>query len=177
VDIEKNDKIAAFSNALKATGANLKLVDIAKIHVTLKFLGETKDEHMPKIKEIMAEGVKNIAPFEIELRGTGSFPSLKYIKVVWVGARNAERLADIASYLNDELQTLGYKKEKRGFSTHITLARVKSARNLGPVQALLKERREDLFGTQAVDRIILKKSVLTPKGPIYSVVEEVKLGE
>jgi 2'-5' RNA ligase len=177
VDIDENEAMKAFSSKIKATGANLKLVDMANIHLTLKFLGNTRDEHVPRIREILAECARNISPFEIELAGTGAFPSLNRIKVVWVGMRNAEKLGQIASYLEDELSSLGYKREKREFSPHVTIARVKDARNVDYLKRFLKENREEFFGKQKIDRIRLKKSELTPRGPIYSVVEEVLFQE
>jgi len=175
--VEKSAKMETFASDLKDTGAHLKLVNLASIHITLKFLGDTRDEHVSRIKEIMKEGARNIEPFKIELLGTGAFPNMNRIRVVWIGTKNAEKLGNMASYLEDELEPLGYRKEKRGFSSHITVARIKSAKNIEPVRALLKERRDELFGEQLIDRIILKKSELTPKGPIYTVVEEAMFGK
>ncbi|MCK5548636.1 MAG: RNA 2',3'-cyclic phosphodiesterase [Thermoplasmata archaeon] len=172
VDIESNDRLDSFSAGLGGTGANLKLVDLSKVHITLKFLGNTREDHVPRIKEILIEGVKGIEPFDIELVGTGAFPNLNRMRVVWVGTRNAERLGKIASYLEDELESLGYGKERRGFSPHLTIARVRGGGNLDAVKGLVKENGDEVFGRQLVDRIVLKKSDLTPKGPIYTVVEE-----
>ncbi len=177
VDVEENDKLESFSSRLKSSGADLKLVNLANIHITLKFLGDTREEQTSKIRDIISEGVRDVEPFKIELVGAGAFPNMNYIKVVWVGAKGAEKLADVASYLEDELEPLGYRKEKRRFSSHLTIARARSARNLEAVKRLLEEKQDEFFGEQLVDRITLKKSELTPKGPIYTVVEEVRFGE
>jgi 2'-5' RNA ligase len=177
VDIAGNEKLQAFSDSLRSTGAHLKLVDVANIHVTLKFLGDTREDCVPKIKEILVEGLKNIKPFSIELVGAGAFPNIKRIQVIWVGTRNAEILGKVAEYLEDELELLGYRKEKRRFSPHITIARVKSARNLTAVQSILSEKRDEHFGEQLIDSVKLKQSVLMPKGPLYSVVEKVELAK
>jgi 2'-5' RNA ligase len=177
VDIERNEGVESLQAGLRKTGANLKLVDLNNIHLTLKFLGNTDEALVPKIKNIMEEGVANMAPFELELRGVGAFPNVNRMQVLWVGTRNAEGLGDLASYLQDELDQLGFKKEKRRFSPHITLARVRSGRNLDAVRAVLGEYTEERFGVQTIDRIRLKKSDLRPSGPIYTVVEEAHFGK
>ena len=176
MDIANNPRIEGFASQLNSCGAHLKFVDLSHIHMTLKFLGDTKEEHVPKIRAVLEEGLKNMEPFKIELRGCGAFPSLNYIQVIWIGALNAEMLGKIAFYLEDELEPLGYRREKRGFSPHITIARVKSARNMEQVKKLLREKCEESFGEQIIDSVKLKKSELTPRGPIYTTVEEVKLG-
>jgi 2'-5' RNA ligase len=177
VDIDRNEMVENLQAGLRKTGANLKLVNLDNIHLTLKFLGNTSEALVPKIKEIMEEGARNIAPFELELIGVGAFPNMNRIQVVWVGTRCGEGLVDLAAYLEDELHQLGFKKEKRKFSPHITLARVKSARNLDSLRGVLKEHAEERFGVQRIDRIRLKRSELRPSGPIYSVVEEACFGK
>ena len=177
VDIENNEMVDSLQAGLRNTGAHLKLVDLTNIHITLKFLCNTSEALVPRIKNIMEEGVANMAPFELELKGVGAFPNMNRMQVLWVGARGAESLVDLASYLEDELHELGFKKEKRRFSPHITLARVRSARNLDSVRGVLGEHAEEIFGVQTVDRIRLKKSDLRPSGPIYTVVEEVLFGK
>jgi 2'-5' RNA ligase len=168
VDIEMNEGFERLQAGLRKTGANLKLVDLKNIHLTLKFLGNTDETLVPRIKNIMEEGVANMAPFEMELKGVGAFPNMNRIQVLWVGTRNAEGLGSLAS---------GFKKEKRRFSPHITLARVRSGRNLDAVRGVLGEYTEEGFGVQTIDRIRLKKSDLKPSGPIYSVVEEACFGK
>jgi 2'-5' RNA ligase len=177
VDIDNNDRMESLQASLRKTGANLKLVNLTNIHLTLKFLGNTDEALVPRIKNIMEEGVAGMAPFELELKGVGAFPNMNRMQVLWVGTRNAEGLGNLASYLEDELHQLGFKKEKRRFSPHLTLARVRSGRNLDAVRGVLGEYTAELFGAQKIDRIRLKKSDLRPSGPIYTVVEEACFGK
>lgn len=114
-------------------------------------------------------------PFLIEFRGTGAFPGLKHMRVVWVGVRNAEKLVSIAEYLNDELAELGFKKEKRRFSPHLTLARVKGGKNKERLAEVVKGFENEDFGGLEVGGIRLKKSVLGPKGPTYSTLHEAEM--
>lgn len=176
VDLNKHPKLLEFSNSLKETHAPLKMVEVENIHLTMKFLGDVDDMLVDKITGIMENAVENVKPFTARFEGTGAFPNTNYMKVIWIGTKNAEPLINIAEFLDEELHSIGFKKEKRGFSPHITLARVKGRRNKEKIQQLLKENKNTIFGEQLVDNIRLRKSVLGPKGPTYSTVKEIKFG-
>ncbi|PIV70270.1 MAG: RNA 2',3'-cyclic phosphodiesterase [Euryarchaeota archaeon CG01_land_8_20_14_3_00_38_12] len=158
---------------LKNTDADLKLVEPENIHLTLKFLGEIDEKMVDEIAGVMEKSVKEVSPFRIKLRGVGVFPSMDYMRVLWVGLKDAEKLGIIAERLENGLSNLGFKKEKRRFSPHVTIGRVKSSRNKDELQNFLNENTKKDFGEFDVKCIRLKKSVLTPKGPEYSTVKEV----
>jgi len=160
---------------LRTSGADLKLVETKNLHLTLRFLGDTEESRVPDIRKAMDESVQGVAPFELRFRGLGVFPDPNYIKVVWIGLDGAEPMALIAGRLDEALAKSGFGKEGR-FSPHLTVARVKSPRNRDRLTGLLNERRSDDFGKMTVDRIALKKSVLSSAGPTYTTVEEVMLG-
>ena len=174
VDVEASDKLWEFEERIRNCNASLKMVDMGNIHLTLKFLGETDEGLVDSIAEIMALSVEGIEPFTMGLRGTGAFPNENYMKVVWVGLENTEALATIARTLERELSKLGFKREKRGFRPHITVARVKGPKNKSRLAGVLREYRDDVFGSQTVECIRLKKSVLSREGPTYTTVKEVK---
>jgi 2'-5' RNA ligase len=175
VDLPELDAIKALAEELRRTGAALKLVDPARIHLTLKFLGPTEESLVPKIVEVMRQSVAGVRPFTVRLVGTGAFPNLNRINVLWVGMEGADPLVEIARRLEAGTETLGYPKEGRDFSPHVTIARVKDRRGLDAVRRVLEAHARDAFGQVLVDRIRLKKSILTPTGPVYSTVEEVPL--
>lgn len=174
VDVEVEPKFEEFWSRLKGSNAQLKLVDLENIHLTLKFLGDTDEALTEGIVGAMTLSVEGVEPFTMELKGTGAFPNLNYMKVIWVGLENADALVTIAKKLDSELTKLGFKREKRGFRPHITLARVKGARNKKILAQILKENETESFGSQNVDCIRLKKSVLSREGPTYTTVKEVK---
>jgi 2'-5' RNA ligase len=136
------------------------------MHVTLKFLGEVEEKKAEEIRKAL-KSVK-MAGFVIDLEGIGTYPpDGERINVVWVGCRGP--IAELASKIEQSLEPLGFAPDKRGFSSHITLARVQRK------PEALKERIEKLkntkIGVQRIDSFVLKSSVLTPKGPIYQDVE------
>jgi 2'-5' RNA ligase len=175
IDIGSFPKIVQFENEIKNTGANIKLVEPENIHITLKFLGDTNDEHIDRIGEIINNAVKETDSFEIQLKGTGIFPNENYIKVIWIGIKNGEQIRKIAKKIDEQISELGFEREKREFSAHLTIARVKSAKNKEKILQIIEKYRDIEFCSFKVDSIKLKKSELTPKGPIYSTLKEVKL--
>jgi len=157
---------------LVETGADLKLVKPKNIHMTMRFLGNIT----PPLIDLIYEAMQKVSfsPFDVEIRGLGAFPSLRYARVVWAGIRRGvEQLSDIFSQLEPELRKLGFKPDPKGFSPHLTLARVKSARNKAELIRCIKESADYEFGIVKAECLRLKRSVLTPKGPIYSTLKEV----
>ncbi len=175
VDLPVLESLKAFTEELRRTGASLKVVDVSQVHLTVKFLGDTEEALVPRIGDAMRASVAGIRPFTVRLAGTGAFPNLRRMNVVWVGMEGAEPLAEISRRLEESLEPLGYPRERRAFSPHVTIARVKGPRGLDDVRRVLEARARDAFGEASVDGIRLKKSVLTPKGPLYSTVGEVPL--
>jgi 2'-5' RNA ligase len=153
---------------------SLKMVDPDKLHVTLKFLGDTDISLTDNIVRIMKDVTGDTDPFEARIRDMGVFPSTNYIKVVWLGVESSGILENISKRLNESLKSLGYKKEK-GFKGHLTLARMKSARDKNKIMKMIKGNRDVHVMSMPVCAINLMKSTLTPKGPIYEVVKTVSI--
>jgi len=175
IDIKLFPKLVEFINEIKKTEANLKIVELKNIHLTIKFLGDIDEEKIDKIGGTIKEVTKDIKPFEIKLKGCGVFPNLNYIKVIWAGLKNCEEIKKIVKMINEKLSEIGIKKDKREFSAHLTIARLKSARGKEEIIKILKKYKDIEFGKLRVESVKLMKSELTPKGPIYSVLKEIKM--
>jgi len=175
IDIGALSNIVEFEKKIKQTGAIVKLVEPENIHITLKFLGDTDEEKIDEIEKIIKKSVEGIKPFNIQLKSTGVFPNEKYIKIVWLGIQNSEKIAKIASKIDKGLSEIGFSREKREFSPHLTIARVKSAKNKDKILKIIENDKEFEFADIIVESIKLKKSDLTQKGPIYNTLIEIKL--
>ena len=176
VDIKPSSEIYSLGREIKQTKTDVKLVEPENIHITLKFLGETQEELIKDIEEIMKESVKGLQPFTVQLKNVGVFPNKNYIRVVWIGIENSEKLRKIAEHLDEHLTRLGFKKERKSFSAHLTIARVKSSKNKEKLLRVIEKYNDFEFATNRVDTVKLKKSELTPMGPVYTTVCEIKIG-
>ena len=160
------DKIYSLYDVIKSF--RLKPVEKENIHITLKFLGEVPDSRVDVVKERLEE-VKAKA-FRMHLKGIGFFPSANHIRVVWVGVEEGnEEISQLAEKVENAVKRLGFKRDK-SFVAHATIAR---AKNLSPAdrKKLLKELEPYMnsdFGWMDVKDFRLKKSTLTPSGPIYT---------
>ena len=164
---EARNEILRVVEEIKKSGLiNANYVSGENLHLTLKFFGEILDEKANEIKKKIE--TINIKKFEASIGKLGYF-SEDFIKVLWVGLENKE-----LKELNEKIEEL-FGKEKREFNGHITFARAKHISD--------KKKFREFFNSLkikpvkfVVDRIILKKSELTPQGPIYSDAYPKKLG-
>jgi len=165
-------KIVNIQKELETGGSKIKPVEPENLHLTLFFLGEQPPKVVEKVQEVMA--TIRFKPFTMKLRGLGAFPSQERPRVIWVGVTEGfEEVQTIYKALRPKLQAIPLRLEpEEEFVPHITIARVKfSGYALKKVIASLKD--VDL-GLQEVRAVRLKKSTLTPRGPIYETLYEVK---
>lgn len=159
-------------NQLTKTGADLKPVAPQNIHITMRFLGDISPNMVDTIHESMKK--VSFSAFDCEVRGLGAFPDVRYPRVVWAGIRKgANDLRSVFEQLEPDLRQLGFPADSKGFSPHLTLARVKTGRNKAELARCIQDLADFDFGVVRADCLRLKKSVLTPKGPIYSTLKEV----
>jgi 2'-5' RNA ligase len=164
-------RISEVQKQLVDSGGDLRLVNPANIHLTIRFLGDIPSREVDRIFNGMEEVA--FSPFNVEIGGVGVFPNLNRLRVIWVGLqKGADELQHIFRQLEPRLRGLGFRPERR-FSSHITLARVRSARNITQLTHCITSLKDYQFGVFRLNCLKLKKSVLTPRGPIYSTLREV----
>lgn len=147
------------------------------MHLTLKFLGQVEEERFER--EFYPEFTQLSAPFEpikLVVRGMGQFPPRGIPRVLWTGLEgDLEPLKKMAEAVDNFFERFGFAKEKRTFSPHLTLARIKQK----PSSGFLKkwgEASPPSFGEFVADRVVFYRSELTKAGAIYSVLREFSLG-
>lgn len=163
VEIPEKAKLSIY-NLIKniKTEANIKWVKKDNFHITLKFLGEVKS--LSSLKNILKESVNDFEPFNISLSGLEAFPSKSRVKVLWIGLDKGENeLKNIYKNIEDKIVDLGFKKEKRDYTPHITIGRVK--------KGILKfPEIEFSYPPFPATKITLFESILKPSGPIYRII-------
>jgi len=171
-DSQVLSRIKSVMSSLSALGGDLKPVEEDNIHLTLKFLGNVSASKLEEIKSSLTQ--VTFPPFSLEIKGAGAFPSLKRMNVVWVGVGEGWSQVELIYEQTEKLlHQLGFSRETRPFSPHITVARVKSGRKRDEIAAFLGHLTDESFGTSNVQSVRLKQSVLSPSGPKYSTLFEV----
>jgi len=148
--------------------SGIKRVEPENLHMTLAFLGEIDDGMAEKVKAALAD--VHASSFAVICSGVGVFPSASFVRVVWVGAESTE-MKELHQAVWNALAPLGFKPEK--FSPHITIGRPKEKVEVKP---FLQKHAVDALGSFEATELKLKKSTLTPKGPVYEDVCVKKLG-
>lgn len=130
------------------------------LHLTLKFIGEVSDAKVEEIKTALA-AVKTV-PFAIKFESVGFFPSPKSPRVFWIGVEGGPALSELAALIDDATHKLGFAKEERAYSPHLTLARAGSGpgthHELRPLASLLESEAPPQFGTMSAQEFFLYQS-------------------
>ena len=154
---------------------DVKWVDPNSMHLTLKFLGEIKDNQLAGVCDITKDVAGRHKNFEIDVESVGCFGG-KSARVVWVGAGlNCEMLLQLQKDLEEQLASAGWPQEERDFAGHLTLCRVKNSGAGLKLSQLAEKYKDYKLGTMPADSLSVYQSDLTPKGPIYTVLGNYKL--
>ncbi|MEM3736950.1 MAG: RNA 2',3'-cyclic phosphodiesterase [Candidatus Bathyarchaeia archaeon] len=163
------DRLVELQRTLLDTGADLKLVERENLHLTLRFLGELP----PDVTQAVTAVVQTVTfkPFTIHFRGLGVFPNFHHINVVWVGVREgAEEMQALFNQIEPKLRKLGLRPDQKGFSPHLTIARVKTGKNRERLVEVVQSLSDCEVGEVSSGPLKLKMSTLTSKGPQYSTI-------
>ena len=147
------------------------------IHLTLKFLGEIPFGQIDAVRGAMDRSTEGVKPFSLTVEGVGCFPNTTRPRVVWAGVRSEPLLLDLQQRLEDNLSAAGFDRERRAFSPHLTLGRVKdgvSEIQLRKIGSAVEGMRTETTAAMKVDGLCLFRSVLRSNGPEYSVLYRVE---
>jgi len=170
------DELAKAQHALREFDRLVRWSGGNQMHLTLKFLGEVPDSQVDDICTAVELAASESAGFELTLQGAGCFPPKGKVRVVWVGlAEESKALANCQRRVEDELSEIGFPPERRPFSPHLTLGRVRDDRSGGQLRTAV-EALEVPSVSQAIDSVVLMRSELLPQGARYSQVGAWPLG-
>ena len=173
LDPELVPKILDVQKEFKKTNSNIKYVPSQNMHFTLKFFGNIDLDMVEDISAAVLKVIKNYSSFDLNIKKCGCFPNKNVIKVLWLGLDEGSPIKDIQKDLDKEFRKLGFKKEKN-FISHLTIGRVKSPKGKKEIRNTIEKLEDVEIGQMTVSKICLKKSTLTPQGPIY---EDIKVFE
>ncbi|MEW5865390.1 MAG: RNA 2',3'-cyclic phosphodiesterase [Bacillota bacterium] len=168
-------KVAAFQRQLARAGADVKWVEAENLHFTLKFLGDVQSTRLEGIGRALEAAVAGVQAFELGLGGAGAFPNTRNPRVIWIGVSTGrDPLIDLASRVEEAMKAEGFRQDGKGLSPHLTIGRVRSARNLHALAQELSSSSPPV-ATMRVDRVQLTSSDLTTHGPVYAPVRVIPL--
>ena len=178
IEIPKDirNQIAKLQSGVKGLGGKITWVKPENMHLTLKFLGDTDESLIENISEKLSQLALSFNQFEIKVKGVGAFPNFRRAKIFWVGTEtDSSALIELAKKIDQQMSGFGYDREKRRFSAHLTMGRVRDNRGIEPL--IKKLQKEELFnpGKFVVKEILFIKSELTKQGPIYTLLKKIKI--
>ena len=157
----------------------VKWVDPNSIHITLKFFGEISEDSVKEVLLVMEEAVESTSPFQLDISGIGAFPGMNRIQIVWLGVKGSlDKIAQLQQKIDSNAEKLGFPREAKKFTPHITLGRVRDDASINERQRLGRILGDTTFAALHnvnVTAINLMKSQLTNSGPIYTCIASVKL--
>lgn len=152
----------------------VKWVNPEGMHLTVKFLGEVEEEKIPAIAGAMKHAAASAAPFCLQFKGAGVFPSIRRAAVIWIGLNaGTGPIKDLADGIDRELAGCGFSPEKREYIPHLTLGRLRRPQPASLIERFLDAEREFVTEKTTVDGLLLYRSNLTRQGAIYTVLKKI----
>jgi len=159
--------------SLRSLSCDVKWVRPEAIHLTLKFLGYVEETVIADIARAVQGKVEPLRPWSVRVRTMGTFPSLRNPRVVWIGLDDPSgQILQVQEQIEEGICRLGFARETRAFTPHLTLGRVRSARGKQDLVSYLIDTREIDLGSFEVNRIVLYRSDLRPAGAVYTELRE-----
>jgi RNA 2',3'-cyclic 3'-phosphodiesterase len=173
------DEIGEISASSAARISGVRWVPPENFHLTLKFLGDIEEAVIPDIQSILNQVTPRHLPITCRFGGLGVFPNFQRPKIIWLGVtEGTNQLAGLADDLSRELSRLGFKPEKRGYTPHLTLGRIKTGAGASQLRKIFGSGEEipgrggDSTRLLNINMLLFQKSILTSKGAIYHILSE-----
>lgn len=164
----------------KLTSSLVRWVPSGNVHLTLKFLGDISPASVEMLSQMLSLEVNQHRAFEMEFGELGAFPNPRRPRVIWIGIQAPAMLEALQHGIEAASATLGYPDEKRPFSPHLTIGRVRQnvdSAGIQKIRTALEETQVGSLGTAHVTAVHLFKSDLKPTGAVYTRLFSAPLGK
>ena len=154
-------------------GEKIKWVSPMQLHFTLAFLGDTSPEKVSQTEQMLDRVVTSYDAPVVQYRGLGLFRNIRDPRVLWIGLDIDPVISKMKAELDRELKHLGFRIDRKDFTPHLTLARIKWMQNKEALRELLHDYRDYYFQESTIRKLAYYESVLSHKGPSYKVIRSV----
>jgi len=158
----------------------VRWVPVENIHLTLKFLGNVSTANLEILKDILGKVVSSHSECDISVGGIGAFPKPHNPRVIWVGMEVPQELVTLQHNIEIETARLGYSREHRPFSPHLSFGRVSrnaSAQDVHAIAEVLENYKVGFLGATRLKSVYLYRSDLKPDGAVYTPIYSAPLEE
>lgn len=169
---------------LEKAKADVRWAKPQTMHITLKFLGYIEIGQLESIFAMTSQSAREINRFTLSFSsdkgGTflSGFPNLFRPRILWVGVnKGKEEIIKLATLIDENLKRLCFEPEKKEFTPHVTLGRVKSSQGINEIVKLISTIDTSFYEEMEVTNLDIIGSQLTKNGPVYTVLKQLELGK
>ena len=175
--VEPDHTLLTMISSLKSglSTENIKWINPENIHVTLAFLGDTEEEMIKIISEMLKGVCEGSGTFELIIRGSGVFKNLSDPRIIWTGIEPSGKLVKLHEIVVKGLKNTGIKLEEQPFNPHLTIGRIKFLKDRNVLKTILDKYQNTEIQIVPVSEVILYESILLQTGPVYKSIEKYKL--
>ncbi len=144
---------------------NARPVPGDQLHLTLKFIGEVEGSKFLDIQEILEKITQ--PKFSLCLKGVDTFPPRGTPRILWAGVEPVKSAIALRNSIERELAAINIPREKKKYTPHLTLARLRNS----PIPALQQFLAGNAFLQTSVfpiETFNLYSSQLSQKGAIHT---------
>ena len=168
------EELKAEQERLRAGLPRARWVRIEGLHLTVKFLGEVARATLDELSSELAPQLSPLEPVDVHLAGAGFFPSLRRPRVAWIGG-SADRVGPVVEAVEEVAARHGLERERRPWSLHLTLARLRRPWPPPAVDAFIQWGRDVRLEPFTCSEVVLFESVLQPTGAVYTALARMPL--
>ncbi len=166
IDIDKDiaHEARRIINDFRNLDLDVKFVEPENLHITLKFLGEIDEDDVKLLCENVSEVCNKTKIFKISFKHVSFFGSMNHVRTLWIGMGTGRE--DFISLSENIGSKIGFNNNGNS-SPHLTIGRVRSGKNKELIMKKIEKYKNVNIGEMEVKNVKLKKSTLTPNGPVY----------
>lgn len=169
---------ARLVDLLRPVGGDARWVEPQNMHLTLKFLGDVREEAIADVCRVVTKAAADFQPFDIKLGSAGAFPDLRRPRTLWIGiTQGQQELVRLQSAVERALAKRGFPKENRDFFPHLTIGRIReSGPQMGELGQRIQTHADFAAGGSTIRDVVVFASHLSSSGPTYEPLARAPLG-